>query len=864
MIRGFLFLSKLLLLCAATIACRSAAGQSTAELAQKNLQRQKWQRAYELLTKALSKDSLNVTAKYVLAQYFFSEQNPSFHLDSAYRYALAAAHDFQSTSIKQREKLRRFPLDSAQLITLRQQIEEMAFVQAKSVQTEKAWINFIDRFFLSSSLPRAIKLRDSLAYQDAVQENTYQGFQNFFIKYPQGAQAPQAKQLYEKLLFEAETSDQTLQSFETFLAKYPDSPYRSSAEQNIFEYKTASGEWQTYIDFVRTHPSNVFVKKAKDILFHLIPDQERSQHWPADFTNDSLARVMTLEHVYLAPVLREKKFGFIDSEGNEIIAAAADSIDARYLCGNIVDDIISSQGHMISKNCACVLARDVRSMNDIGAGFLVVETDECRRVIHKTGFVVGDDCIDDASILNGKLIAIRKANRWSVWTLTGKCLTNNADDVFHVKDVIALKEEGKIRLLPLQTLTTLPSPPELGGMLCDEARSWNNDLIFVKRENNVGLLDQSLNVFVDLRDQLLTPAFCGVIATDSLGSRLINHSGQQSRIFTRVVSREPWVAVKDSVWRLLDPLTLLANGTYDTLVFHGPFVSGNYRDSTHIFFTKKIIWKGLKPAVIEFIPGNDSTAFLLMENKSTKTIFDDEGKKLFSSTYDKIQYAGQGLFIVHRKEKKGLLDTTGKTQLPVEYDAIGSVHDGIVSMLKSTHFGLYDCIHRKRIPAVYEKNLVRYNEHTITAYKNGMLGFIDWNNKALSNFEFNEIEFWNDTTALVKKNSEWMLYEIRTKRVVLDNIKDYKYVQNTSSQKVAIVYRGIDHGVIHNKNGTILPISFSYIINVGSPEKPLYFTEKHITEADIFIVIYYNDQGKLLRKEVYDQEDYEKIYCDDD
>jgi hypothetical protein len=185
-------------------------------------------------------------------------------------------------------------------------------------------------------------------------------------------------------------------------------------------------------------------------------------------------------------------------------------------------------------------------------------------------------------------------------------------------------------------------------------------------------------------------------------------------------------------------------------------------------------------------------------------------------------------------------------------------------MLKSTHFGLYDCIHRKRIPAVYEKNLVRYNEHTITAYKNGMLGFIDWNNKALSNFEFNEIEFWNDTTALVKKNSEWMLYEIRTKRVVLDNIKDYKYVQNTSSQKVAIVYRGIDHGVIHNKNGTILPISFSYIINVGSPEKPLYFTEKHITEADIFIVIYYNDQGKLLRKEVYDQEDYEKIYCDDD
>jgi hypothetical protein len=43
----------------------------------------------------------------------------------------------------------------------------------------------------------------------------------------------------------------------------------------------------------------------------------------------------------------------------------------------------------------------------------------------------------------------------------------------------------------------------------------------------------------------------------------------------------------------------------------------------------------------------------------------------------------------------------------------------------------------------------------------------------------------------------------------------------------------------------------------------MYFTEKHVEEASIFVVIYYNSEGKLLRKEIYDQDDYEKIYCAD-
>jgi len=48
---------------------------------------------------------------------------------------------------------------------------------------------------------------------------------------------------------------------------------------------------------------------------------------------------------------------------------------------------------------------------------------------------------------------------------------------------------------------------------------------------------------------------------------------------------------------------------------------------------------------------------------------------------------------------------------------------------------------------------------------------------------------------------------------------------------------------------------------VGTAEKPLYFTEKNVEEAEIFVVIYYNDQGTMIRREIYESDEYDRIYC---
>ena len=137
----------------------------------------------------------------------------------------------------------------------------------------------------------------------------------------------------------------------------------------------------------------------------------------------------------------------------------------------------------------------------------------------------------------------------------------------------------------------------------------------------------------------------------------------------------------------------------------------------------------------------------------------------------------------------------------------------------------------------------------------------DRNNKAVTPFEFTEVQAWSDSVALVRKNQQWLFFDIFSRRFLPQQMRDIRFIRNTDEERLAIVRGGDLYGVISNRKGTIIPINFSDIVNVGSPEEPLYFTEKHVEEALLFVVIYYDKNGRMLRKEVYEQDDYEKIYC---
>ncbi len=857
---------KIVILCVVVFLSVPAFGQSSIERqALKNIQKGKWSKAYAQLTRAIAKDTINCVTSYVLAEYYFSKDNPAFHIDSAYRYTQKAIGDLQNSTTKQRERFYRFPLDSIELVRLRQKINRAAFTRARETDTEDAYNYFLTNFLLAEQRDTVTMLRDEAAYTDAVDKNSQEAFSDYLSKYPGSIRAADAKTKYESLLFYSMTSDQRLRSYEGYLRDYPNTAFQQQAEQNIFEISTSSGTIQSYFDFLEAYPQGYFANTAKNIVLHLLPEDQLEEQFPEALMNDSLQAVFDMRRGYLVPIFRKDKFGFINHQGTEVIKPQYDEINAEYLCGNITDDVIILDGKILTPSGELICDFVAESVDDIGNGFILIENETCRSLIHKSGFTVGDDCIDEARLLTGKFLALKKNNHWSLWTLTGRMLLSyDYDEIYALRDVIVFVRETKFNLATTAGIARLADQEKLQWVTADEVKLWRKSLIWTRTENHQMILDEELKVLVlSDDDHLLTETFFGAVATSSTGARVYNGAYEESINFKDVTIKQPWVAAKENVvWNLFDPQeNKYQSPGFDSIMFAGPFAIGKKKDSVRFYFTASNFVDVQQPVRYEFIPGQDSSSFLLLDQGNKKSVYSLSGKKLFVGVYDRILYAGEGFFVVHKKEKKGLVSSSGKILIPLEYDAIGTVNKGVVSLLKATKFGLFDCKRSKLIKPVYGNNLTVYNNHVLIASKEGLYGFIGWDNKPFGKIEFSEINYWNDTVAIVSKNADRFLYEIKTQRILFDKIKRYNLIQDRNGEKLAIIQQEQYYGVIHNRRGIVIPISFSDIVNVGSRDEPMYFTEKHVEEASIFVVIYYDSTGKMLRKEVYEDDDYEKIYC---
>jgi hypothetical protein len=863
--------NKLTILCLALLAPMCLRAQFAPERAAwSNLGRQKWERAYEQGRKALHRDSVNASANYVMASYFFAPENPAFQLDSAYRYTLAAQSDYQQTTPRQRERLKRFPLDSLVLVRLRERIDSSAFGRARKLHTEKAYVDFLVSFPTARQQAEARDLRDAVAFDQAAALNTFQAFGQYLERYPNAHQAPEARSRYEQLLYEASTRDQHLSSYEQFVHDYPQSPYRAEAERNIFEISTAGGTVGPFIAFLEKYPHSRERVGARNLLYHLLPEDLTVEQLPRVLQGDSLARVLTADQRYLVPFLHKGYFGFMDEDGKEVLDAAIEELESEYLCGNIHEDVLILPNGIMARNGVMIYHGAVSGVEDLGAGFLLVQGDACTRVVHKTGFIPLDSCVQEARMLSGRLLAIRVNDHWSVRTLAGRLLLGESwDDVQAAGNVVILKKNEKYWLTTLEQVACIADQQPLGLRdVFNDVKPWSNGLIWFRAGSHEGVLGQHLDIQVPARQQRLGPAFFGAIATTPDSKHILYDTRHRTaNSYDSIAVHEPWVAAKAAyTWYLLSPARRAAAvATYDSLYITGPFAIGTKHDSLFVHMTSGTVLPFDEEARIEFVPGQDSSAFLSVEYNKARTVYSRDGRKLFSGTYDRIQYAGQGLFIVSRKEKKGLVTEDGKPVLPIEYDAIGSASNGTVSLLKAMKFGMFDIVRKKLIKPLYAKNLQPYNDRAIVAFKEGHHGFIGWDNTAVASgdFDFMEIKAWNDSVALVKKDAHWMLYNIATRAVVLDNIKSYELIRDTPNEKLAIIRQDNRYGVLHSQRGTILPVTYSDIVNVGSAEIPMYFTEKHVEEASLFVVIYYRQDGEMIRKEVYDQDAYEKIYCSD-
>ncbi len=840
--------------------------QTTLRQVQSRMEKGRWSDARELLKKTQKKEGPNTELSAAWAQWFFSKANPSYQVDSANRYCQLAILQLQQLEGKYKDRLLRIGLDSTQLILYREKIDSTAFAETKEVNTENAYESFIQRFPASRQRSAAIELKDEVGFLEALKINNSDSFEKYARLHPNSHRATEAKTRYEKLLFDTKTKDRKFRSFVSFVRDFPNSPYRELADRQVFEIATARGDTSAFLQFLRDYPSNKWKTTATDWLFHFYADYERSI--PQSILNDSLRKVIHLNESYWVPVLDNGKFGFINSAGETALAPRFESIEERCLCGSIFDDVLLTNEGLISRDGRRIFSHN-SIQQSLGYGFYKIGDSTCVKVVHKSGRGVIKECMQEIKLLNAHFLALQQKGRWKLVTLTGRPLLGAStwEGIDLVEGVFVLSRFGKKIVMSLTAIeSTADGNIVSEELVFDDVSRVGVDRLLVRNGSLEGLINSKLEFVVPLGRQTLSVKPFGLIRkVDDQYSVADLAKELDGKWWDKISLSKQWLLLKRGVsQQLFDLNTKRIIGTSDSCWFAGGLAFTRQRDSIRVHFNSYRTLTFSKENQLHFITSRDSVRYFYTEGKLKKTVYDIlTGQRLFTHEFENVESFGEQLFLISWKGKKGLISKTGKLVLPVEYEAIVQLKDGYWSIYKDKKFGLFDWKGKRLVKPIYSRNLGILNSDVLIVYKDEHFGLTSWKGKVLTPFEFDEMQPWTGDLVWCKQNGQWNLLNIRSGRVEVDHIKDFEMIANTPTEKSMLIRRDNLYGIISSKKGIVIPTSFNSINNVGTDEHPLYFTVKEVKEAQIYVVIYYDQSGKRIRKQVYEESEFEKIVCDD-
>jgi len=828
------------------------------------LQSGKWDRSFAALKKSLRKDSTNLEANYVLALWFLTAGNPSFQEDSSHYYIGKSKYWFSQLSDRDKERAQRFPIDSLILQSLAEKIDSTAFAKAKKINTEAGYNRFIDSYPLAQQKSNAIELRDEVSFLEALKENTYLSFNDYLQRYPQSHRAREASERYEKLLFEEKTKDKKLASFKSFFSTYPASPYAGVAQQEIFELTTANGEPESFFQYLKEYPKGQYAKRARDFIFHLY--HETDEKIPASIQSDSLRHVISLSSKFWIPFYKNELYGFMDQDGTEVLPPTFEQIEEEYKCGPVKEDILVFKSGVFSRS-GKKLADEGVEITNIGWGFLIAETERCSQLIHKSGALIIQTCYDDFKIVGNNFIAAQKETLWMLYTLAGRLLdVDGLNDVKEIEGVVVLTRFGKKILISAQQLAALANGQELNQELVfDYVQAISKGLLLVRNGTLEGIINSQLVYVVPLDRHSLTKTSFGLIEKKPTGTFVHGLAKElENQSWHRVYYHRDWMVLdKEGQLQLFNiSAKKMVTIKADTVWFDRSLAFIQTDNAVKVYLSASRAIDLQPDSKIKFINARDSVQFFTTESKNKRVVFSvATGDQLFTTEYDLVETIGTDFFIVAKGNRRGVLGRNGKEVVPVEMDAIIQNQTGNLSLLKEKKFGLFDLASRKLIKPIYERNVTMLDGKHLIAYKDGFYGVIGWDTKPITRFEYSEVVPWDKSVIWVKKNFQWTLFNFETDEIILDRIRDFKWLQNSEDENLARVHRENYYGVISNRKGLIIPPTFHDIVNLGTAETPFYFTEKSVEEAAIYVVIYYDSAGKLVRRQAYEEEDYDRIYC---
>lgn len=849
----------------------------------KDLSQGKFEDVIVTLTKDLAKDSLNPSTHYIYSLLYTKPAFFGYNVDQAHSYILKSARIFESMETKQKSGPEKLGINASTILHQKILIDSLAYDEARQRHTIDAYEYFMATYHDADQKALAEAQRDILAYDEALRKNTWQAYERFFTQYPGAKQVREARSRYDRLIFEDKTKGKSLASYRKFLSDFPDTPYRSMAEKAILEMAAIDNHPTSYTRFLQEFPNTTWRKLVLDLMYHADKSHHQGTYFQLQFPHglakDSLAALQELEVAPWIAVFENGKYGFMNVEGKMMLPPAYEGIYEAYLCGNIEADYIITSDTNGSKSILNRAGKPLYSgkfdsCTDIGAGLLLLKTSDGSLVLQKSGAVLFEGDFSEIEVIANSLLLVRNKSGSGVLSLLGKPLVDASyENISQSGDFLIIEKGNRKAVLSIPVIYKIADKDLLSIELkYEDAEVVRERYMLVAEEDLEGVIDTQQKWIVPIKNQQITPLPFGWLLRTKDGFRIIHDKDPtvQATLYNNILGNYAWTALKQSgKWLLrsnIDENYVIAN--LDSIALIGRFAA---------FFEINGLKKLLFNTISEIQLKSGSVVSVIGASKSTNSpneyyqvkepdrcvVYNQWGKQMFAERVDYVNTLMPGYFETSYRGRKGIIDTLGRFALETKYHAVGAVTDKLAMIISDGKFGLIDLPKKRTIGASYDERLKVYNEKFLVAVQGGKKGLISAENaRKQLNFDYDEIQFWTDTLALARRAGTWRLVDIYTGKVKDDQIASFKLIGKAEGNLMMIYLTGTGWGIMDSKRGTILKPVYNDIVNLGTVERPVYFTEQHLPNAEFYVVTYTDAQGNVIRSQAFRSDEYSKIYCD--
>ncbi len=837
----------------------------------------------EALDKSLEKDSLNPGAYYLYSILSVDTAYYNYSVDTALLFVNRAISEFSEVSDpKELEEFAELGIDSLSLQNQKDLVDSLKYLLIKDINTIEAYNSFMDIHDDANQIPDAIKRRDRLAFEDAAKINTWQSYETFKAKYPKAIDWDEADKRYKKLIYVERTANGSLESLTSFLEDFPQSPYREQVEFDIFPMYTEENTIEVYREYLENYPNTKRLNQINNRLFHIYKEKYRVENYFDDFqfnlSTDSLKAYLSNEASGAwYPKLENGLISWMDSEGKTQLSSTYESLNQDCLCEPLFEDILlgTEDGKQVikSRDGNVIYRGQIDSVRDEGYGFLVLKNVEGERLIHKSGEVFIDIPVEEIKVFNESMIRTKRYGFYGIETIMGsKYLGNDFIAIEPFDTWFLLEKEDGIQPIQLEQLS-LASSFSFNAQF-DEIEDLENGKYWVVRNEKEAILDRNLKEIIPLKEHQIYDRDYGFRVESEKGIQLLHDKFIELKdsVFSSVLENDRWLLLEaDSSWSVYDQLGSLAPAyNYDSvgllgenmlMIYDEGTTKAQFKNGKQLQLSKKLSTKLLVPQI--YIATGEQAEhdfFMVTDAQKKSKIYNDQGKQIHNSTYRDVAALGPNLLRL-QKRNAALTDSTGNFLLNFIYDGIGSNNKGYVSILDAGKVGVINPALNFSIPPEYDKLLEPYSDSLLIVTDDKFKGFIDTKNEQLTSFEFDQIEYLTDTSALTLIEEEWLIYDIYNDEAILEGLADYELLKNDDEQIVIKITTETGVGIYDLELGEIIEPTYTDIKVLGTQEEPLYFAVKFIPEASLYIVIYIDSGGNKLFTQSFQEADYFKIAC---